>query len=652
MSIRLSVALALLALGGTVHAAGDRFTTIQPVTTFLGESERLDVLAMHPKPVTVENGQIVENEMEQLFKTGELDPPSREPAFIQTLTPQPAALVAGTSFEGPGVGLAGFTMTGAPPDMTMAVGPNHIVAWVNSQYAVFNKTGTVLMAPTNGNALFTGVGGVCETTNRGDPILQYDRIADRWILSQFAFAVSGGSPVSPYLQCFAVSTTNNPMGTYFRYSVTFSPTSPSGFNDYGKLGVWPDGYYTAYNIFGGSPAGGNTGAALCVSDRVKMLAGDPSATTLCAPIGFYAGGAAFLPADLDGTTLPSTTAQGGIFIRSNVTTLRMLKLKPNFAAGTVTITDGFGGAAGSNISLAVGATTLPCNGSGGTCISQVGTTNKLDTLGDRLMYRAAFRNRGGVESLLVAQSVDPDGAGARGAALRWYEIRNPLGNPADVVVANRPTVFQNATFDPGGVGERWMGSVAMDGNGNIAAGYSLSTTTAKPSIAIAGREAADAINTFQSEIVAFTGTGSQTGGLTRWGDYSTIQVDPSDDRTFWYIGEYLSADGSFNWRTRIVSYAFPVTSSSLTINDVTLSEGNAGTTNFNFTITRSNNTGASSVVVNTSNGTATAGSDFTAVTSQTVNFTAGGSLRSVVGVVSAFRSTYSVEPRSPMDLTP
>ncbi len=440
----------------------------------------------------------------------------------------------------------------------------------------------------------------------------------------------------------------------------FSSTAPEGFNDYGKLGIWPDGYYTSYNIFQGSPAGGNSGAALCVSDRVKMLAGDPTATTLCTPTAFYAGGAAFLPADLDGTTLPSTTAQGGIFIRySTALQLRMIKLKPNFTAGTITFNDGFGGATGSFVGLNTGATTFPCNGGGGACVAQPGTTNLLDTLGTRLMYRAAFRNRGGVESLLVAQSVDPDGAGSRSSAFRWYEIRNPLGNPADVVVANRPTLFQNATYDPGATGDRWMGSVAMDGNGNIAAGYSLANATAgtRPSIGIAGRESSDALNTFQSEIVAFTGTGSQTGGLTRWGDYSTIQVDPSDDRTFWYIGEYLSADGSFNWRTRIVSYAFPVTSSSLTINDVTLSEGNAGTTNFNFTITRSNNTGASSVVVNTSNGTATAGSDFTAVTSQTVNFTAGGSLTATVTVpVSGDTTvegneTFSVVLSSPVNAT-
>ncbi len=331
----------------------------KPTTTFHGESPPLSELARNPVPVAFGKGQMVKEKMYELFHAYE--PPFQGPMLptplVQTAMPQPLAAVAGVSFEGPGVGLTGFSLTGAPPDMTLAVGPNHIVAWVNSQYAVFNKSGATLVAPTNGNALFVGVGGVCETTNRGDPVLQYDRLANRWILSQFAFAGTS-APTAPYLQCFAVSTTPDPTGTWYRYSVQFSATSPSGFNDYGKLGVWPDGYYTAYNIFGGSPAGGNTGVALCASDRAKMLAGDPTATTLCAPVGFYAGGSSFLPADLDGSTLPSTSTQGGIFMRlSTAPALRFLKLKPDFAAGTVTINNGFGGTSGSFIDLPLPVTT-------------------------------------------------------------------------------------------------------------------------------------------------------------------------------------------------------------------------------------------------------------------------------------------------------
>ena len=231
--------------------------------------------------------------------------------------------------------------------------------------------------------------------------------------------------------------------------------------------------------------------------------------------------------------------------------LRYLRLKPNFGASTVTLTDGFGGATGSFVDLPVGPTTVACNGSAGACIAQPGTANRLDTLADRLMYRLAYRNRSGVDSLVVTQSVDPDGAGARGSAVRWYEVRAPF--------SATPTLFQNATFDPGASGDRWMGSIAMDKAGNIMVGYSVANAAAgqKASIAMAGRNRSDIRNKLQSEVIVQTGTGSQTGTLTRWGDYTTMQVDPVDDCTFWYIGQYLATDGTFNWRTRISSFKFP-----------------------------------------------------------------------------------------------
>ena len=555
----------LLAVGvlGLVMGANVAFAqnvassqTLKLPMQYHGISPPLRDLARNPPFVSAENGHVFEDELEKLVEItepvrGPVTPPPQP--FVQTAPPKPFAAVLGTSFEATGTGLFGFTITGAPPDMTLAVGPRHIVTWVNSQYAVFDKAGNVLLAPVNGNTLFTGLGNVCETTNRGDPILQYDRLANRWVLSQFAFT---SQTAAPWLQCIAVSTTDDPTGTYVRYTVDFGAI---GFNDYGKLGVWPDGYYTSYNIFNSPSA---FILALCASDRVKMLAGDPTATTLCVASANIAGGAAFLPADLDGTTLPSDLTQGGIFVRqSTAPALRYTKLKPNFTAGTATATDGFGGASGSFVNLALPTTTRACNGAANsTCIAQPGTTNLLDTLGDRLMYRLAFRNRGGVESMIVTHSVDPDGAGARSSALRWYEIRNPLGNPANVVVALRPTLFQNGTYDPGAAGDRWMGSMAMDKYGNMLAGYSVvnSATLLKPSIAVAGRLAGDAINTLQAESIALTGTGSQNGTLTRWGDYSTMQIDPVDDSTFWFISQYLTADGTFNWRTRVVSYRFQV----------------------------------------------------------------------------------------------
>jgi hypothetical protein len=534
--------------------------TMKPAMAFYGLSESLASLVAKGQPeISKENGHLMSEGEEELFEE-----PTKP---LANLLPDPLQTLAGANFSGVlGANFDAVVAGGsAPPDTTLAVGPSHIIVWVNSRYSIYNKTGTLLLGPVNGNTLFTGVGGVCETTNRGDPILQYDRLADRWILSQFAFNVTGGTPSAPYLQCFAVSQTNDPTGAYYRYTVTFSPTSPSGFNDYGKLGVFPDAYYTSYNMFGGSPAGSNTGVGLCASDRAKMLAGDATATTLCAPIAFYAGGASFLPADLDGTTLPTNSTQGGIFIRQNTApSLVLMKLKPNFSAGTVTLTDGLGGATGSFVSVTIPTTLRACNGTGGTCITQPGTSNTLDTLGSRLMYRAAYRNRSGTDSLVVAQTTDPDGAGTRGGAMRWYEIRSPF--------AAAPTLHQVGTFDEGGTGNRWMGSVAMNKDGDMMMGYSIvnsATSLApgtapnvvppntKPSIALTGRRLSDSLNTMQTEQIVFTGTGSQTGTLTRWGDYTTIQVDPTDDQGFCFVGQYLLTDGTFNWRTRVICAKFP-----------------------------------------------------------------------------------------------
>ena len=533
-----------------------------------GVSESLFVLALQDPSATALPFAATEMVQKHGPLIGDIETTSSEAAIsappsisvLQTSAPRALNAVASNSFEGPGQGMPGFSVSGVPPDPTIAVGPNHIIAWVNTQFAIFDKAGNKLLPGNgfvNGNSLFAGIGNSCQTTNRGDPILQYDRLADRWILSQFAFGVnSNGAIVGPYLQCVAISTTNNPLGSYLRYSATFSSTSPSGFNDYGKLSVWPDGYYFTFNVFGGSPAGNNTGAGLCAMDRTSMLAGSATAAMLCAPITFYAGGAAFLPADLDGSTLPTTLAQGNPMVRYSFggISLRIVKIKPDFGANTLTFNDGFGGPPGSFVNIPVGPTTVACNGGAGDCIEQPGTTTLLDTLADRLMYRLEYRNRGGVDSLIVNQSIDPDGAGPRSSAIRWYEIRSPFANP--------PSLFQNATFDPGASGSRWMGSMAMDKLGNILLGYSVvnTATNLKPSIAVTGRLRSDLRNQMQSEQVIFTGTGSQTvSGSTpidRWGDYTTMQVDPVDDCTFWYINQYLAANGVFNWRTRISSFKF------------------------------------------------------------------------------------------------
>jgi hypothetical protein len=430
----------------------------------------------------------------------------------------------------------------APPDTVMAVGPNHIFQWVNIQFAIFDKAGASLLpAPgfANGNTLWAGFGGACQSTNRGDPIVQYDKMADRFVATQFAF---NNIRFGPYTQCVAVSQTGNPLGAWFRYSYTYT-----NFNDYGKMGIFPNAYYFGYNFFKRFSLS-FIGGGMCAMDRAQMLVGGVANQICFGPNG---APSSTFPADMDGTTLPpGGVGAAGYFARTNrVTGLELFRFSPNFAnPAASTFNDGFGGPTFSFVSLPT-PTTVACNGGGGTCVPQPGTTQTLDTLGDRLMFRLAYRNLGANgERLVINQSVDPDGAGPKVAAVRVYEISNPG--------AASPTFLNNITYSPDSE-NRWMASAALDKQGNMAVGYSVSSATVNPGIRVTGRLATDALNTLQNEAVVVNGTGSQLTGVSRWGDYSAMQVDPVDDCTFWYTTEYIGASGTFNWRTRIASMKFP-----------------------------------------------------------------------------------------------
>src|SRR6267143_161004 len=195
---------------------------------------------------------------------------------------------ASQSFEGLGNGQYGFSVTGAPPDTEGTVGATQYVQWVNTSFAIFNKSnGALISGPTAGNTLWSGFGGGCQTNNDGDPIVTYDKLAQRWVFSQFSVTTT------PYLQCIAVSTTSDATGTYNRYSFQYS-----NFDDYPKMGVWPDAYYETFNMFNGNTF---VGADSCAYNRNAMLNGT-TATQVCFQQGSSVGG--LLPADLDGTTAP------------------------------------------------------------------------------------------------------------------------------------------------------------------------------------------------------------------------------------------------------------------------------------------------------------------------------------------------------------
>ncbi|HEX3101185.1 MAG TPA: hypothetical protein VHQ01_05315, partial [Pyrinomonadaceae bacterium] len=396
----------------------------------------------------------------------------QDDSVLQSKVSSAVATTPGLNFAGVGFQDYGFSPNAAPPDTNGAVGATQYVQWVNESFAVFDKsTGNLVPGfPKAGSSIWAGFGGGCQTNNDGDPIVQYDKAANRWILTQFSVSTT------PYLQCVAVSTTSDATGTYNRYSFNYGNTQ---FPDYPKLSVWPDGYYISYNIFNN----GSTfaGAKACAFDRAKMLTG-ATATQVCFQTSTSFGG--LLPADLDGSTPPPAGSQNYfVAYGNNNASLDIWKFHADFATPANSTFSG-------PTNIAVPAFTAACNG-GGTCIPQAGTSQKLDSLADRLMYRLAYRNFGDHESLVVNHSVTVGSS----VGLRWYEIRTPN---------TTPTIFQSGTFAPDS-SYRWMGSIAMDKAGNMAMGYSVSSSSLNPSIRYTGRSATDPLGTMQAETVIKAG---------------------------------------------------------------------------------------------------------------------------------------------------
>ncbi len=323
----------------------------------------------------------------------------QEDPVIQVATVLPATPVPTQSFQGLGNGQYGFSITGAPPDTEGTVGATQYVQWVNTSFAIFNKTnGALIAGPTAGNTLWSGFGGGCQTNNDGDPIALYDKIAQRWVFSQFSVSTT------PYLQCIAVSTTSDATGTYNRYSFQYTD-----FDDYPKMSVWPDAYYETFNMF----AGGTTfvGADACAYDRNAMLAGS-AATQVCFQQGTAVGG--LLPSDLDGTT-PPPAGSANYMLYFGTNNLNLFKFHVDF---TNPANSTFTGPTVINV-----AAFSPLCG-GGTCVPQPSVSQQLDSLADRLMYRLAYRNFGTHESLVVNHSV----VAGSGGGVRWYELPESVGH--------------------------------------------------------------------------------------------------------------------------------------------------------------------------------------------------------------------------------
>jgi hypothetical protein len=433
--------------------------------------------------------------------------------------PAPILNFAGIPF--PGVGCSC-----APPDTNGEVGVTQYVQSVNRGYQVFDKaTGASVLGPLSIVSVWTGFGGVCETSGLGDPVVLYDQLANRWIISEFA-----GSSI-PTDECIAVSTTSDATGTFNRYAFHIG----SNFFDYEKISVWPDAYYMSAIIFDSS---GTTylGPQAYAMDRASMLAGQP-ATLIAMPIL----GASFppmLPSDFDGSTLPPPGAPNSFVLYPDTGTYRVFHFHVDFAVPANSTFTLFGS------SPAAGFTAIcPSTRS---CVPELGQSsiNWLDAIGDRLMFRLAYRNFGDHEAVVGNFTVSSNGL----AGIRWFELRGVIAGPV--------TTFQESTYQPDTTW-RFQGSIAMDQQGNMALGYSASDATIFPQLRYTGRLATDPLNSMpQGEAHLFDGTGAQTDTFNRWGDYSDMTIDPVDDCTFWYTTEYYDQTSSFNWRTRIGNFKF------------------------------------------------------------------------------------------------
>lgn len=409
-----------------------------------------------------------------------------------------------------------------PPDTNGSIGATQFVLITNFDYAVYNKsTGAQILAPTRINTIWSGFGGQCQADNGGDPIALWDKIAQRWVIEQLEYFVNNQN-----LVCVAVSTSTDATGSYNRYSFSFGSALP----DYPNLAVWPDAYYLSVNSFGvgaGEP---------CALDRTSMLAGK-TANMICFtpnPTNF-----SFMPSDLDGSTLPPTGAPNHfIELGNNTTSMNEFDFHVDFANPSNSTFTGPHVITIPNYALVCG---------GGTCIPQPSPGEVLDSLGDRLMYRLAYRNFGDHESMVINHTVKPGAGSSATSAIRWYEFRaTPPGGSF--------SVFQAATLQHPTV-SIWMGSIAMDKVGDIALGLSASSTSVKPTIAYLGRVPTDPLGQMESPDIVANGTGVQVNGSNRWGDYSSMSVDPVDDCTFWYSQEYYKANGT-NWITHVTSFKF------------------------------------------------------------------------------------------------
>lgn len=504
----------------------------------------------------------------------------------------PPELIA--SFDGLGVGFEGPHGEYAgrnPSDNSLAVGPDHIVQTVNSRLAIFTKagerfdtTGRALYGPVPTNTVFHGFGGTCEAMNNGDAVVRYDQLADRWLVVMPIFrrmearpdqppewtardrvwlsppGVEGQPgpaaplfvppppdpeaererrrrdpdaprPTGPFAMCYAVSTGADPMGSWHRYEF-LRPLFP----DYPRPAVWPDGYYVPT-----STGDDVIEKHVCAVDRARMLAGEP-ATEQC----FVVDGVNFLnTSDADGPRPPPGGAPNVVLATGGA------QLREDLDAEAIYVWRFHVDWADPSRTRLVGPDTIDmapyrylCGGQLTECVPQPGTDQRLDAQGDKIMARSVYRNLGDRESIVAVHSVATE---AGGGGVRWYEL--------DIAEDRSVRLRQQGTYAPDSL-YRWMASPAIDRNGSIGIGYSFGGADRFTGQRFAGRLADDPRGRLTlREAVLAEGGAAQTS-TRRWEDYTQTAIDPADDCTIWYVGDYYRA-GAETYSTRIGAFRLP-----------------------------------------------------------------------------------------------
>ena len=500
-----------------------------PVVSFATRSATTAPLREMPEipPLPDVIGEIFEKPLKRLPNRAGGGGAAPDPV-AQTVEGNVAAETIGAGFEG--IGILDNTALVLPPDTVGAIGPDHYVQMTNLSFAVWRRSDleannfAPVLGPANNNTLWQGFGGPCQKTNDGDPIVLYDHLADRWLMSQFALP---RYPRGPFYQCIAVSQGPDPTGAWHLYEFKISQ---SKLNDYPKFGLWPDGYYMAVNQFQCSIFGCSWGGQGVVAfERSEMLNGGNARMVYFDLDSVNSNLGGMLPADLDGPEPPAGAPNPFVQIDDNAWGYSPDQLQIWYFAvdwsnpnnSTFTFDKALGTAAfDSNL----------C-GYSRNCIPQPPNSTNVDAISDRLMYRLQYRNFGGDpsddETLVVNHTVD---VGSDHAGVRWYELNdNGVGGW---------TIAQQGTYAPD-ADHRWMGSAAMNGAGDIALGYSVSSAVTFPSIRFTGRLDGDPAGQLTvAEGTIIDGGGVQTHSSGRWGDYSNLTVDPRDDCTFWYTQEY------------------------------------------------------------------------------------------------------------------